>query len=72
MLGGTNQEKVMTSMTRFILLRRAARLWNVPYVPKEINRANAIKWIKSVERLGDKWLVGKPRTKDQLMPKVNQ
>ncbi len=47
----------MTSMTRFTLLRRAVRLWNVPYVPKEINRSNAIKWVHSVERLGDKWLL---------------
>lgn len=49
----------MTSMTRFTLLRRAVRLWNVPYVPKEINRSNAIKWVHSVERLGDRWLLAK-------------
>ena len=49
----------MTSMTRFTLLRRAVRLWNVPYVPKEINRSNAIKWVRSVERLGDRWLLAK-------------
>jgi hypothetical protein len=41
------------------LLRRAVRLWNVPYVPKKVNRANACKWIASVERLGDHWLLAK-------------
>jgi len=49
----------MTTMTRMALLRRAVRLWNVPYVPKEVNRANARKWIASVERLGDHWLLAK-------------
>ena len=49
----------MTSMTRFALLRRAVRLWNVPYVPRETNRANARKWIFAVERLGDRWLLAK-------------
>jgi hypothetical protein len=49
----------MTSMTRFTLLRRAVRLWNVPYVPKEINRSNARKWLRSVELLGDRWLLAK-------------
>lgn len=39
------------------LARRAIKLWNVPYVPKEINRANARKWLHSVQMLGDKWLL---------------
>lgn len=39
------------------LARRAIKLWNVPYVPKEINRANARKWMQSVQMLGDKWLL---------------
>lgn len=46
-------------MTRSQLIRHALRLWNVPYVSKEINRANARKWIFSVERLGDRWLLAK-------------
>lgn len=44
---------------RIELLRHAVKLWNVPHVPKEINRANARKWVASVERLGDKWLLAK-------------
>jgi hypothetical protein len=50
----------MTSMTRFTLLRRAVRLWNVPYVPKEINRHNRKAWVRSVLRLGDRWLLAQP------------
>lgn len=46
-------------MTKIQLLRHAAKLWNVPHVPREINRANARKWIASVERLGEKWLLAK-------------
>ena len=44
-------------MTRVQLIKHALKLWNVPHVPREINRANARKWVKSVERLGDRWLV---------------
>lgn len=44
---------------RIELLRHAVKLWSVPHVPKEINRANARKWVVSVERLGDKWLLAK-------------
>jgi len=44
-------------MTRVQLIKHALKLWNVPHVPREINRANARKWVKSVERLGDRWLL---------------
>lgn len=46
-------------MNKTQLIKHALRLWNVPHVPKEINRANARKWIASVERLGDRWLLAK-------------
>lgn len=46
-------------MSRTQLVKHALKLWNVPHVPKEINRANARKWIASVERLGDRWLLAK-------------
>ena len=46
-------------MTKISLARRALKLWNVPGVPREMNRANARKWIQAVERLGDKWLFAK-------------
>ena len=47
-------------MTKISLMRRAVKLWQVPHVPREINRANARKWLAAVERLGDKWLLCKP------------
>lgn len=46
-------------MSRMELLRHAVRLWNIPYVPRETNKANARKWIKAVERLGDRWLLAR-------------
>lgn len=54
-------------MTKTQLMRHAVRLWSVKHVPRKINRANARKWLRSVELLGEKWLVGQPRTKEQLM-----
>lgn len=53
-------------MSRIQLLRHAVRLWYVPYVPKEICHANARKWVKSVDRLGDKWLFAKSYTTEEL------
>lgn len=41
------------------LLRMAVRLWNSPHVPKEINRHNQRQWLKSVQFLGDRWLLAK-------------
>lgn len=41
------------------LVRRANRLWSSPTVPKELNHANKRKWIKAVQRLGDRWLLAK-------------
>jgi hypothetical protein len=38
-------------------LRHVRQLWNVAYVPREINRANQLKWVRSVRLLGDKWLL---------------
>jgi hypothetical protein len=46
-------------MTKISLMRHAVKLWNVPHVPREINRSNARKWLAAVERLGDKWLLAK-------------
>lgn len=41
------------------LLSMARRLWNVPYVPGEVNRRNQLKWARSAYWLGDKWLLAK-------------
>lgn len=38
-------------------LKRVRRLYNVEYVPREINRANQRKWVAAVRMLGDKWLL---------------
>lgn len=39
------------------LLKLSRKLWNVDYVPKELNRTNQLKWAKAVHSLGDKWLL---------------
>jgi hypothetical protein len=41
------------------MLRHVRQLWNVPFVPQSINRANQLKWVRSVRLLGDKWLLAK-------------
>ncbi len=41
------------------MLSHVRVLWNSPHVPQSINRANQRKWIQSVRRLGDKWLLAK-------------
>lgn len=41
------------------LLRMAVRLWNNPHVPKKVNRHNQRQWLKSVEFLGNNWLLMK-------------
>jgi hypothetical protein len=52
-------------MTKMQLARHALRLWNVPHVPREVNRSNARKWLRSVELLGEKWLLAKPIRRQQ-------
>jgi hypothetical protein len=47
------------------LLRMTRRLWGMDYTPREINRANQLKWARSVIRLGDKWLLAQPVKKRQ-------
>ena len=41
------------------MLKRVRRLFNVDYVPREINRANQRKWVRSVRMLGSNWLLAK-------------
>lgn len=41
------------------MLTHVRQLWNAPFVPQQINRANQLKWVRSVRRLGDKWLLAK-------------
>jgi hypothetical protein len=39
------------------MLKRARTLFNVDYMPPEINRANQRKWVRSIRRLGPNWLL---------------
>ena len=39
------------------LVRHARELWNSPLVPTSVNRHNRKAWVRSVLRLGDKWLL---------------
>lgn len=41
------------------MLVKARELFSVDYMPKEINRANQLKWVRSLRFLGDKWLLAK-------------
>lgn len=41
------------------LLKTTRKLWNVEYMPREINRSNQLKWAQAVQKLGDKWLLAK-------------
>jgi hypothetical protein len=41
------------------VLRHVRQLFNVPYVPKHVNRHNQRAWVRSVRNLGDKWLLAK-------------
>lgn len=47
-------------MSRMQLMRRAVRLWKNPHVDRETTRHNQRAWLRSVERLGDRWLLAKP------------
>ena len=42
------------------LIRHARELWNSPLVPTSVNRHNRRAWVRSVLRLGDKWLLAVP------------
>lgn len=49
----------MRHLSRFELRQRARTLYNNPEVPEHINQHNQRQWVRSVMRLGDKWLVRK-------------
>ena len=46
-------------MSEYKLKRHAVKLWNNPMVPRHIVRHNRRAWLRSVLRLGDKWLLAK-------------
>lgn len=43
------------------LLRRARLHYCSEFVSDQQNRRNQHKWVRAVNRLGDKWLFGKPQ-----------
>lgn len=45
------------------MLKHVRTLWNVDYVPREVNRANQLKWVRSVRALGDRWLLAQRVTR---------
>lgn len=51
-------------MSTLALAKRAVRLYRCDLVPKAINRANQRAWLRSVEMLGEKWLLAKPIQKE--------
>lgn len=40
--------------------KRAMRLWRSDLAPKEVQRANALKWLRATALLGDRWLLAVP------------
>jgi len=48
------------------LARRAVRLYSYDLAPLHINKANRRAWLRSVQLLGDKWLLAKPIQKEIL------
>lgn len=50
-------------MSSLSLARRAVRLYRCDLVPKATNRHNQKSWLRSVEMLGEKWLLAKPQQK---------
>ena len=53
------------NVTKMQLAKHALKLWNVRHVDKQTNRANARKWLRAVERLGDRWLLAQPVRRTQ-------
>lgn len=41
-------------------LRHVRELFNSPWVPAHVNRANRRKWVRSVRLLGSHWLLAQP------------
>jgi len=45
-------------------LKRVRRLFNVDYVPVEVNRSNQRKWVQAIRMLGDKWVLSPASQKE--------
>jgi len=49
-----------------VRLAQARRLYNSDLAPREVNRANQLKWARSIRILGDKWLFAHTLTVEHL------
>ena len=54
------------------LRRKARQLYNNKLVPTEVNQYNQRKWVRSVLKLGDKWLLAKQVERLQWLPEKMQ
>ena len=54
------------------LRRKARQLYNNEQVPTKVNQYNQRKWVRSVLKLGDKWLVAKQIGRIQWLPEKTQ
>jgi hypothetical protein len=52
-------------------LAQARRLYNSDLAPREVNRANQLKWTRSIRMLGDKWLYARTLTPEYLSLSLN-
>ena len=48
-------------------LAQARRLFDSPFTSREVNRANQLKWVRSIRLLGDKWLLATPYVRQTQM-----
>lgn len=51
-----------------IVLRRVRQYFSNPHIPKEHNRSYQRQWVRSVRRLGDRWLLAKPVQGTNIRP----
>ena len=54
-------------MSRIALARRAVRLFSADYVPLRTNKHNRRMWLRSVDFLGDRWLLAVPMKRENSM-----
>lgn len=47
------------------MLKHVRELFAVDYAPKHTQRHNQRQWVKSIRRLGDRWLLARPVEKQR-------
>ena len=55
-----------TTRTSLQMAKRAIRLYSCDLAPKTVNRHNQRSWLRSVQMLGDRWLLAKPIAKESF------